>query len=635
MVVHILALVLMSLAAFAGILVLRAGRVEARLPNDTASQLGLLGLGGAVGLAIVGNVLWALGMLGLFTPAAMIAFTGILGVAVVAGAFVWRQPPRVVAVLAWADRALLAVAALGALLLLWVAGIPEMEIDDVTYHQTVQRACLNAGGFFFTPFEPHAAIHQLNNMPYAWALGIHPHSVITPKLIEAWRCILAACCAAGFVAHFYRMRAALLVLAIVPLCTSFLRYGTTSHVDAGMALWFTGAAWMLAWWLRGDGGLRALALGAALAGCLVASKQTGAFMAGPLLLAAAVTRLWQRRTETRPPALWKELALGIGLPLLLVAPWLLKNAVLFGSPFYPFLDKAFPPSDEAAVALTFLRRYYPPLELSLARVLPDWGRAHPIISNLRLHNVNGFLFLAPLAALLFLLNRRARKGERDPDDAAKVALLVCYIPIAVAFLQASFWRFFIAVWPLALALAIGEADRLLARKARARFLVPSFYLLCALFFGWSAARFAWRENYGQKRLDRWPRLPSLWTGDEREYYARLHPDAAVVEWLNEQPPEEGWLLLSAVLPNAPLLQGRFYPNVPCIAFEGIATMDHLGWTAEAMEAELRRLRVTRIVTREALDEGEPARLRERALREERRWEDGSGRPVVLYRVVGG
>jgi hypothetical protein len=233
------------------------------------------------------------------------------------------------------------------------------------------------------------------------------------------------------------------------------------------------------------------------------------------------------------------------------------------------------------------------------------------------------------------LNRRARKGERDAADAAKVALLLAYIPIALAFLQASFWRFFIAVWPLALALAIGEADRLLARQARARVLVPAFYISCVLFFGWSAARFAWRDNYGEKRLDRWPHVPSLWMSDEREYYERLHPDAEVIDWINEQPEEEGWLLLSAVLPNAPLLDARFYPNVPCIAFEGIATMDHLGWTAEQMEAELRRLGVTRIVTREALDTGEPARLRERALREERRWDEGSGAPVVLYRVIGG
>lgn len=590
-----------------------------------APGIGRAALAAALGLCLCGLGIWALGMAQLLRPGVVQAATA--GLCALGGWMAARggmpRPPR----LRGAEWPLAAMFAAAAVLLLAVAANPELEIDELTYHQTVQRAYLNAGGYFFTPFEPHAAIHQLNNTTAAWSFALLPSSTITPKLLEASRVVLAALLAAAFGSWLFGRLAGLGAGALALLCTDFLRYGTTSQVDAGMAMQFTAAAWLLARWLGGDGGVRDLSLGAFLAGCVYGAKQTGAFLAGPLLASALLVRILSNGLSRR------EAAIALAAAVVAALPWWIRNAALFGSPLHPFFLSIIPPHEDARIAHAFLGRYYPEMEMSLARLLPDLQKSYTIFANLRLSNVLGFAALWAMAALLFLTERGQRGSPLARRDPRRLFLYIAYAPILYALLHTSFWRFMLPVYPVALMLFVGEADRRLASFEGKRWMRPYFVGLLALLFLRDAVPFAMHGNFGAKALSRPPHGPIVSQAGVQCYYDAFPDPAEVVEWLNaEVHPSEGALLFSVVVPNAPLLSIEFLPNVPCIAMDGVTTMDFLGMEAGEMAAAFDRLGIRWLATREQFPDGEPARFREGWLAIEREWPDRRGAGAIrLYR----
>jgi hypothetical protein len=64
---------------------------------------------------------------------------------------------------------------------------PWLEIDTLTYHQSVPKAWLNEGRVFGVPFEAHSHWHFLSDVVNVWSFALLPSDTIAPKLLELIR----------------------------------------------------------------------------------------------------------------------------------------------------------------------------------------------------------------------------------------------------------------------------------------------------------------------------------------------------------------------------------------------------------------------------------------------------------------
>jgi hypothetical protein len=401
------------------------------LPSDH-SHLGTLvwwlALWGSLGFLTSGTLVLLVGMWGFPPRAVFLAATILLaGVALWRGIAEWPGLLRVERLPLHDSVFIVAlrVVAVGAVgLLAWMTLQPWLEIDTLTYHQSVPKAWLNEGRVFGVPFEAHSHWHFLSDVVNVWSFALLPSDTIAPKLLELIRSLLAACAAAGGAAWLYGRRAGLVTGVMVLLFTEMSRYGTTSHVDVGMGLYATVGVLLLAAWLADPRQLRLAVLGSVILGGCAGAKHTGGVtMLAALVVAALIRTVQMMRQVRRPPAshLLVELV-ALFLPaFLVVLPWLVKNALFTGNPFYPFLSRHFNIREDAAIPLIHFITYYPDDAPLMERLLPGTSQLAAFNSNAALNNANGYVFMTFAAMLIWFFTRPGNGAVLRPGAVLSIS----------------------------------------------------------------------------------------------------------------------------------------------------------------------------------------------------------------------
>jgi len=330
-------------AAFVGDLLVR--RI---VPRDAGTVERLMFSCG-VGLGTLGLLTLLLGSLGLFHGW---LFKGLFGVLSIYSVYcvigvrmrvmpeVFREaserPGKTIRTLSWLAAAL-AIFSLGVGL---VAALgPETEFDALNHHLGTVRLFLIAHGIVQTPSMAWAAHPLLVEMLYAfaWLAG----NQLLAKLVHFGLGLLIALACYLFCRH-YLSRAAGWLSAAVFVCSPIVLYLLQSaYIDLGLAFFGFLSVWAFYNWLnsRHTGWL---VLSGVFCGFCLGVKYFGAVV--PISLVGYWAWILLHARLRRGPANGGRFFAGlvrlapfVAVSLLLLAPWLVKNLVLFGNPVAPFL----------------------------------------------------------------------------------------------------------------------------------------------------------------------------------------------------------------------------------------------------------------------------------------------------------
>lgn len=333
--------------------------------------------------------------------------------------------------------------------------------DAGTYHLTLPKRYLAAGGFTPVPLSVYAIWPHATELLFALAMLVRDHA-LAPALHTAFGAlalwaVYAACRAAG------RPAAGWLAAPLALANPVFAFELGVAYVDLAYAFFFSAGVVCMARALRSrpaDPG--ALALAGVCGGALAGVKLSGVLGAAAIA-ALALPRVVSlaRAGQARDVA---SLALRFGAPVaVLWLPWLARSAFATGNPFYPFFYEVFGGPDwSAALGRQFaewqrgigMGRAPQDYALLPLRVLTAGGADYSrFAGRLGAH----WLVLLPLAAAL---------GWREP--LVRAALGACAVYFALWAAGSQQMRFLIPLVPL---LALGSAlaldaglDRLAARR---------------------------------------------------------------------------------------------------------------------------------------------------------------------------
>jgi len=315
-----------------------AGGIGRRfLSKISLHPLAALALQAGFGFGLLSLAMLAAGYAGLFRP----LFTGlglfVLGVLFWRDILSWWRNWRALGTL-WQSSDWFGRSAGGLLLLilgftLLTALAPPLKFDALVYHLALPRHYLLEGRMVYVPQIMFWGMPQTAEMLYTWAmsLGGEPAAVVLGWLVG----LVALLGLLGLTTDRLGVGPAWASLAAL-ICGFTLSTGLAwGYNDWWVLLFGLGFLISLSLWLEGhSNGL--LALAGLFAGIALSTKYT----AGILLICGGVVILWN----------WKSLGFGFhplkslfqfGLPaVLVVIPWLLKNWLATGNPFYPILFPA-------------------------------------------------------------------------------------------------------------------------------------------------------------------------------------------------------------------------------------------------------------------------------------------------------
>lgn len=293
----------------------------------------------AAGLAATGYAVFVPAALRILGPAALWVLIMILAGASVPGWSALRAPaaPTGAGIAFGPPRPLLekaAVPLLAALLALdlALALAPETGKDALIYHLAVPKEYLKRGGFFFIPGNVFANYPLLGEMAYIPALFLKGE--ILAKLLHfgALAGVLAGMRSFSLrhVPENDYPRTGLLLFAAIP---AVFAVSHTANVDLFVVLYALAALFAYANWTEeGRGGW--LALAGAFTGAALSCKYTALLL--PFLGVLAILVEARRRNAPDREALGNLLRY-LAPAAILGVPFYLKNLVLTGNPFHPFL----------------------------------------------------------------------------------------------------------------------------------------------------------------------------------------------------------------------------------------------------------------------------------------------------------
>lgn len=307
-------------------------------PSVGPAERGLFGI--ALGLGVLSVAVTVLGGIGLLRPAPLAA------VLLVGLAFGWRglkRTPEVAQDLRERLRAAGPVAGgLAGVVLALAAGImvvgalsPVTDWDSLMYHLQIPVQFLESGRIHLPQDNLHVAYLGLVHMLYLPLLALG--GTAGPALLSTALALLlgVALFAAGSRLFDSVSGASAAILlwgsGVVALVAA------TPRIDVSLALFLFLAHYALILQLKDEGKSQGgLVVGAALAGIALGVKYQALAYIGPLFLLGVWLVL---RTPGSPKERLRILGACGAVFLLAAAPMLLKNIVLLGSPFYPFLTE--------------------------------------------------------------------------------------------------------------------------------------------------------------------------------------------------------------------------------------------------------------------------------------------------------
>ncbi|HEX7708798.1 MAG TPA: glycosyltransferase family 39 protein [Thermoanaerobaculia bacterium] len=226
----------------------------------------------------------------------------------------------------WIAAAFLSAAFLPAFTL---ALYPPTAFDATLYHLPYAATFAREHAVVFIDTLRFPLFPQLNEMLFTGMLLTYDD--VATHLVQLLALLTTACLLYAWASR-YGQRAALWAAALWLGNPIALYLGSVGYVDAGLALFFTGA--LLCWIRWNEGGEQHwLLLSAASAGFAAGTKYHGLLV----IVALSIATLWRSFRERR----WKAIPTFIVAAALLASPFYIRNYVETGNPVFPFLSRTF------------------------------------------------------------------------------------------------------------------------------------------------------------------------------------------------------------------------------------------------------------------------------------------------------
>jgi len=410
--------------------------------DSSCGQIEKLSFSFALGTGILGLGTYALGLVGLLRPPAILALLA-LAALIAAPSFARLQQDLAEAAAElrgdWRASRLGAwlvfgVVSLLALLTLLLALAPPWGYDGLMYHLVAPRLWLQAGRILPLPTILQANGPVIVQLLYGIGLALGTDtfsqvihlafgSALVFAVLGAGRRLLGP--GGGWIAA-----GILLGIPIVPL------WGTLPYVDMAQAFYEFLAVWCILRWTESESGRREwLTLAAIMAALALGTKLTALFMIPALF--AWILVLGRKRG-------WGH-TLRIGAVFAIVAcalasPWYVFNLVSLGDPFYPFLrGDAVWPAQRVLLHLDYLRSFGAGTSL-LDFVLLPWNlyARHEVFAEM-MASIEFPSLLFPLALLLPFVTSTPR---------ARPLSALALLRVGTWFVGSQQLRFLLPVYPV-------------------------------------------------------------------------------------------------------------------------------------------------------------------------------------------
>lgn len=359
----------------------------------------------AVGAGVVATGILALGLVGWLD--ATIPF--LIGCGILARREVVTLPPLVRdcarQILVGAHLATLVVFGVFMLAMVILALAPPADYDSLMYHLQVPSQFLREGRVYPVPDNSHTGLVSLPHMLYLPLIALAGQSA--PAVLNAFITGLLGLAVFAYCSRFLDRTVANVALAVFWGSPILILVGVTSKVDVTFT-WFLFLATYALTAAARERQPEALMLSGLLVGMAAGTK----YFALPFLLALAplIVGTAVRCTHGAPvPAARAVLTFGL-VAVGGALPWLAKNVLLFGAPFYPLLaeqrmdpwlseiyDGRFLPPGVDTLALNPLPEVRERFNLRDLLLAP--GRLTPEAEGRR-YTLNAMLVLGPAAAIL-------------------------------------------------------------------------------------------------------------------------------------------------------------------------------------------------------------------------------------------
>lgn len=540
-----LVLGLFAIAAGVGGRLLRATGLELDDPLEALLFWTALGIG-TVASAIV--------IVGLVSVRPVVLCTVLLGAALTGRRELGRLPALVRGAIACvrmrAGFASQVILLIFVLFLVLGALMPPTDWDALMYHLRVPDQFLRSGAIRVPDDSLYAAFVGLPHMLYLPLLAVG--SPAGPGLVSALCTLGLALATFSLGTRFLDARTARFGLLIVWGSTILLVVGVTPRTDTILAFYLL-LAHHAVLRARESENSRFLYLAAALGGMAFGVK----YNAIAYLVALAPLALWIAWTERRRTA---AVALALGIALAAASPWLLKNALLFGDPVYPYLSER---RLDTWLAQIYSSATHPPLQADSVALPALWSAQTPfnfadfffdprrisIEAEGVSYHANVLLLLLPLSLLFW---RHKNLAALAGPALGYVVLLVLLHPTSLSL------RYLIpALAPLTLVAFFAVASVLdkLVSAGFARVLL------------WAMTLFVLRDtaSFMARQVTAGPQLDHLVGSSSRETFLKRQAGgyADVVSVANARLPQDGLLLM--------LFDARgYYFRTPVLQDNGIA-----------------------------------------------------------------
>ena len=218
--------------------------------------------------------------------------------------------------------------------------LPPTSRDELTHHLAIPRLYARAGRIIEVPMAPYAYYPMLLDMLYTpWVYWGYD---FVPKLIHALYGYLTGLLLFAYLGRRMSAVYGLLGLFLFVSTPAIARLSHWGYIDLGVAFYTTAALLALLFWRENRDSLRWLSVAGLSLGFALATKPNGLVVA--LLIFFLFLLVIVALPRKSPAWIVREVFLFAALTSLPFLPWLIKNWLQTGNPFFPLLGGFFAPA---------------------------------------------------------------------------------------------------------------------------------------------------------------------------------------------------------------------------------------------------------------------------------------------------
>lgn len=488
-----------------------------RLPFGDRGERFAFGL--ALGTGALSYLVLAAGLLGWLRPEVLWALLASILLTGIASWWLTRNLQEGTPPPSW--RTALPLALLAVLVLPMVASPPAAtDWDGLSYHLAAPAIWLREGCIGYIPFMHHSNFPFVIEMQYLWALGTGMGAggakvFHWATLLVTLAGVLAFARRAGFNGFWASLSLISVPVVLWESTVAYADLATTAYTLLCLL-----AAWNAAAEQNASPRRKWLVLAGLMGGLALGTKMTALGSVGLL----AVLLVWE--AVRRRPVRFAEIAICVGIAVVVGTPWYIKTYVYTGNPVYPYFYEIFGGRNwtaenariyrEAQLAFGMGREPYQ-LLMSPFNLTFYWNR---FFDPLPFVGSPGFVYLAGLIPLLFV---------RRLPDVGRWWVLFSLVSLVLWFVLMQQVRYLMTIFPLVSLwcgwLAVQGDCRWTARAMQVAIVLQVLWCAVGISPLWSRSLTVWSEG-ASAYLER--ALPGLWQA---------------CDWINRNTPREAGVIL--------------------------------------------------------------------------------------------